>query len=294
MRRICYCNITYKCNNNCRYCISHNVRKGTDRNLGLDDYSFFQKKFSLSANDIWTISGGEPTLNPSFNDIISFCHNYSKHIIVYSNGRALSKIPTETLSKIERIIVPIYGDETTHNEYVRSSNAYRETIDSMMNVLGYDKNKLDVKILFIDPQKGISFLKSSAWNDIIANNHFSISRVINQGQHNNYQDICSAASDVFDSLLDRNKIVRFYDLPLCELRVGTLSRILKSVNLTNSFDSNVICGSTEHRYTFFPFNKQADFFPKCEACPNRSICVRIMQNYFAPVIINGIVNIDTE
>ena len=291
MRRICYCNITYKCNNNCQCCISHNVRKGTDKNLGLDDYSFFQKKFSLGANDVWTISGGEPTLNPEFNDIISFCHNYSEHIVVYSNGRTLSKIPTETISKIERIIVPIYGDETTHNEYVRSGNAYRETIDSMVKVLDYDKNKLDVKILFIE---GISFLKSSEWNDIIANNHFSISRVIKNGQHEHYQDICSAASDVIEPLLDLNKIVRFYDLPLCKLRLGTLSRILKSVNLTGSFDSNVICGSTEHRYTIFPFNKHTDYFPKCEGCPNRSICARVMQNYFVPVIVNGVVYIDTE
>ena len=294
MRRICYCNITYKCNNNCQCCISHNVRKGIDRNLGLDDYSFFQKKFSLSANDVWTISGGEPTLNPSFNDIISFCYNYSKHIIVYSNGRTLSKVPKETLSRIERIIIPIYGDEATHNEYVRNSNAYKETIDSMVKILDYDKNKLDVKILFIDPRKGISFLKSSEWNDIIVNNHFSISRVINHGQQNNCRDVCRAASDVLDSLLDLNKIVRFYDLPLCELRSGTLSRILKFANLNSAYDSNVICGSTEHRYTIFHFNKQADYFSKCEVCPNRSICVRIMQNYFAPVIINGVIHIDTE
>ena len=294
MRRICYCNITYRCNNNCQCCISHNVRKGTDKNLGLGDYSFFQKKFSLGANDVWTISGGEPTLNPEFNDIVSFCHNYSEHIVVYSNGRTLSKIPTETISKIERIIVPIYGDEATHNEYVRSGNAYRETIDSMVKVLDYDTNKLDVKILFIDPQKGISFLKSSEWNDIIANNHFSISRVIKNGQQENCQDICSAASDVIESLLDISKIVRFYDLPLCKLKPGTLSRILKSVNLTNSFSPNVICGSTEHRYTLFPFNKQADYFPKCEVCPNRSICVRVMQNYFVPVIVNEVVQIDTE
>ena len=294
MRRICYCNITYKCNNNCLCCISHNVRKGNNRNLGLDDYSFFQKKFSLEANDVWTISGGEPTLNPVFNDIVSFCHNYSNHIIVYSNGRTLSMLPEETIRNIERIIVPIYGDEATHNEYVRSSNAYRETIDSITKILDCDKNKLDIKLLLIDHQTGRRFLRSSAWNDIIANNHFSISRVINHRQQNNCHDICRAASDVIDSLLDLNKVIRIYDLPLCELRCGTLSRIQKSVNLTNVFNPNVICGSTEHRYTLFPFNKQADYFPKCEVCQNRSICVRIMQNYFAPVIINGVVYIDTE
>lgn len=294
MRRVCYCNITYKCNNNCQCCISHNVRKGTNSNLGLDDYSFFQKKFSLCADDVWTISGGEPTLNPNFNDIISFCHNYSKHIIVYSNGRTLAKLPRETLNKIERIIVPIYGDETTHNEYVRNGDAYKETIASIVKILEFDKDKLDLKILFIDSQKGIGFLKSSEWHDVVANKHFSISRVINDRQRNDFHDICRAASDVFDSLLALDKVVRFYDLPLCELRCGTLSRILKSVDLTRIFDPNVICGSTDHRYTLFPFNKQTDDYPKCEACPNRLICVRIMQNYFSPVIINGVVHIDTE
>lgn len=294
MRRVCYCNITYKCNNRCRCCISHNVRKGSNRSLGLDDYSFFQRKFSLGANDVWTISGGEPTLHPSFNDIVSFCHDYSSHIVVYSNGRTLSMIPEETLGKIERIIVPIYGDEATHNDYVRSSNAYRETIDSVKKILNYSKNILDIKLLFIDPEKGMSFLKSSEWNDVIVNNHFSVSRVIDNEQQENFQDICRAASDVIDSLLDLNKVVRFYDLPLCELNPDTLSRILKSVDLTNVFDPNVICGSTEQRYMLFPFNKQADYFPKCETCQNRSICARIMQNYFAPVIVNGAVHIDTE
>ena len=202
MRRICYCNITYECNNNCQCCISHNVRKGTNRNLGLDDYSFFQKKFSLGANDVWTISGGEPTLNPGFNDIVSFCHNYSSHIIVYSNGRTLSMLPEETIRKIERIIVPIYGEEVTHNEYVRSSNAYRETIDSVTRILDFDKNKLDIKLLLIDHKPGRSFLRSPEWHDIIANNHFSVSRVINNGQQENCQGICWAASDVIDSLLD--------------------------------------------------------------------------------------------
>lgn len=294
MRKICYCNITYKCNNNCQCCISHNVRNGTDRNLGLDDYSFFQKKFSLCADDVWTISGGEPTLNPNFNDIISFCHNYSQHIIVYSNGRTLSKVPREILNKIERIIVPLYGDEAIHNEYVQNGNAYKETIASITSILAFDQNKIDIKILFIDPKKGMSFLKSPEWHDVVVNNHFSISRVINGRQQNKSQDICWAASDVFDLLLDFNKIVRFYDLPLCELQCGTLARILKSINLTNNFDSNVICCSTEHRYTLFSFNKQTDYFSKCEACPNRLICVRIMQNYFAPVIIDGKVHIDTE
>ena len=177
---------------------------------------------------------------------------------------------------------------------MRNSCAYKETIYSVAKILNYDKNKLDIKILFVDAQKGISFLKSSEWNDIIVNKHFSISRVINNGQQDCYRDICSAASDVLDSLLDLNKIVRFYDLPLCELRHGTLSRILRFRNLTNIFDTNVICGSTEHRYKIFPFNKQADYFSKCEACQNRCICTRIMQNYFAPVIINGVVHIDTE
>ena len=118
--------------------------------------------------------------------------------------------------------------------------------------------------------------------------------MIDEGQQNHRQDICRAASDVLDSLLDLNKVVRFYDLPLCELRCETLSRIQESMDLTNVFDPNVICGSTERRYTIFPFNKQADYFLKCEVCQNRCICTRIMQNYFAPVIINGVVHIDTE
>lgn len=95
--RVCYCNITYKCNNNCRNCISHNVKRHTDREVTVEDYIFFKEHFHLDENDIWTISGGEPTLSNNFVHIVNYCHSVSPHIIVYSNGRRLDLLPTEIL-----------------------------------------------------------------------------------------------------------------------------------------------------------------------------------------------------
>lgn len=129
--RVCYCNITYKCNNNCRNCISHNVKRHTDREVTVEDYIFFKEHFHLDENDIWTISGGEPTLSNNFVHIVNYCHSVSPHIIVYSNGRRLNLLPTEILKKIERIIVPVYGEKAFHNRYVNSPYAYDETMRSL-------------------------------------------------------------------------------------------------------------------------------------------------------------------
>ena len=41
--RVCYCNITYKCNNNCNNCISYNVKKHIEREVSVEDFKFFKK-----------------------------------------------------------------------------------------------------------------------------------------------------------------------------------------------------------------------------------------------------------
>ena len=67
--RVCYCNITYKCNNNCNNCISYNVKKHIEREVSVEDFKFFKKHFHLGEHDVWTISGGEPTLSDNFPQI---------------------------------------------------------------------------------------------------------------------------------------------------------------------------------------------------------------------------------
>lgn len=176
MRRIVYFNITYQCNNCCRNCISHNVRRHSAKKVSVEDYKIIQNRFGIGENDIWTISGGEPTLSQNFEEIISFCRKYSSHITVYSNGRMLYNLSLNTLNNIERIIVPIYGIEYEHNKYVQNNRAYGETLESLNKIIKYSPHKIEMKLMLSESISNIEdLIESKDWEVISPNIHFSVS-----------------------------------------------------------------------------------------------------------------------
>lgn len=296
MANICYCNITYQCNNNCKHCISHNVKKRCERILTTDDYRFLKETFDIGEEDIWTISGGEPTLSPYFTDIINYCSKVSRHIIVYSNGRNIESLSPEIIDKIERIIIPIYGDEMLHNDYVGSPNAFKETISSMLKIIQRDKEKVDVKILLDSDGRTESLFKSSAWNELLENKHFSITRVLTPSfDTDSIKHVCERASKIIKELIAKHKDIRFYDLPFCMLDKELQDHLW--VTYTDKkliYNDNVICGSSERRYTLFSFHKPSDYFEKCVTCHYQRLCCKIMQNYFCPITNLYTTQITTE
>lgn len=295
-RRICYCNITYKCNNNCINCISYNVKRHTKREVSIDDYRFFQERFHLNENDIWTISGGEPTMSNSFEQIVAFCSNISPHIILYSNGRNLKRLPEEVLKKIERIIVPIYGDKVSHNKYVNSPMAYDETMMSLKSIISKFPYKIDAKILFNKDDSMELFFNSDEWDFLKNNNtYFSISRVLPSIEKSECPNsIAKNAEKIIAELIKLGKAIRLYDIPLC-LFNKKFQDYLSSCHIDGmNYDPVVICGSSEKRYKLFPFHKPTDMFEKCSTCPMLSICSMIMQNYFCPMINGTKITITTE
>ena len=78
MSKVVYCNITYHCNNACSHCISHNVRRHSQKQITIDDYRFLIDKNGVSSCDYMVISGGEPTLHSSFCDIVQLCYQINK------------------------------------------------------------------------------------------------------------------------------------------------------------------------------------------------------------------------
>lgn len=293
--RVCYCNITYRCNNNCRNCISHNVKRHTDREVTVEDYIFFKEHFHLDENDIWTISGGEPTLSNNFVQIVNYCHNVSPHIIVYSNGRRLNLLPTEILKKIERIIVPVYGEKAFHNRYVNSPYAYDETMRSLKKIIDIDPNKIDIKFMLQEYDKMEQFFDSVNWSFLKQNKHFSVSRVLPSIEKSKCPDIIAKKAErIIKGLSKLGKNIRFYDIPVC-LFTKDLQEYLSKVQIeVMTYDPIVICGSSEKRYKLFPFNKPTDILKKCISCSMLSVCSMIMQNYFCPMLSGSKVIITTE
>lgn len=293
--KICYCNITYKCNNWCTNCISYNVKKRTMREVTLDDYLFFAQHFGIKENDVWTISGGEPTLSSQFRDIIAFCNGCSRHINLYSNGRLLNTLPTCTLNKIERIIVPVYGGKNVHNAYVNNPIAYQETMASLKHVIKNNRHLIDIKILFHKDMDTESLFQSQEWDFLCSNEHFSITRIIDAKQSlMDLKRIVDRASGIISKLIDMDKSVRFYDLPVCMMS-DELQKQLKSYPVeSQNFETQVICGSSDRRYKLYSFAKPTNILEECSNCKSRFMCSMIMQNYFCPMVKEGKITITTE
>ncbi len=293
--RICYCNITYKCNNSCQNCVSYNVKRHTDREVTIEDYTFLQNHFHFGENDIWTISGGEPTLSNNLIQIIDFCHHISSHIIMYSNGRNLKNLPCDTLKKIERIIIPIYGDKDFHNNYVNSSYAFEETMESIKKIIEVNPYKIDIKMLLKNGDNMEELFTSHLWDFLGKNAHFSVSRVLPNIDDNKCSiDIAQKADKIIRNLLSLNKKIRFYDIPVCLLSEELQKFLTNTPTRYKQYDTNVICGSSKKRYKLFNFNKPTHIKTECKNCKKAYLCTMIMQNYFCPLVSNSEILITTE
>ena len=244
---------------------------------------------------MWTISGGEPILSDNFLQIIDFCHSVSPHIIVYSNGRRLNLLPNDILNKIERIIVPIYGEKDFHNEYVNTPNAYEETMRSLRSIIDKDPSKIDIKIMFQEHDNMDLFFSSSMWNFLKQNKHFSVSRVLPTTEKSVCPTIIAQKAEIIiKELLKLEKCIRLYDIPIC-LFSKDLQDYLSRLHIEEmNYDPIVICGSSDKRYKLFSFNKPTDLQMNCNYCSMLSLCSMIMQNYFCPMLNASKIIITTE
>lgn len=297
MKRIIYHNITFQCNNRCIHCISKSVKTLSKDVIKVDDIQFVDKIFNVNEEDVWNINGGEPTLSEHFGSIIDFCHTKSPHIIVYSNGRNLINISKSLLSKVERIIVPIYGDELSHNFYVGDTNAYKETCISLEDIIARFPQKVDIKLLLDDNNNIEKFFKTIEWDKIRDNIHFSITRIL-KGYHD--KTICSPqiaerAEIIIEKFIEQNKKVRFYDIPFCLFSRQFQKKISQmEISKSEEYDKTIIMGYGNFRYKTVNYSEPTNIFKKCLLCSNHIYCTQIMHNYFCPMIYDDKIYLSTE
>ena len=290
MNNLFYFNITYKYNNKCKDCCSHNTRDKNKRTVSVDDIKVIDDKFKCTESDVWVISGGEPTVADNFDEIINYCLSKSKHIILYTNGRNLHKINAECF---ERIIVPLYGTESGHNDYVGSSMAYSETVNALTNIIERNPDKIELKLLINDLTAMKDLLQNDDWQILKKNNRFSISRVIKPNVEID-SNVLLFTENLIMELLSEDKTVKFYDLPFCKFSEKFQNNILDNYDCSLNSKYRIICGSQFGKYTVFGFNKRADYYIDCSTCNKSIFCTKIMQRYYCPVLTTKKCWIGTE
>ena len=143
--RIFYYNLTYYCNNNCRFCFSHS----TGLNKRSIDYSALQNALLSSlptADDMIVLNGGEPTLHPHFYEFLEYLNaNYDSNVRIYSNGRKIA-VNKLSIDRKNTFVIPVHGDRALHDAMTQVPRSYSETLDTLRE-MEYMKIGYSIKII---------------------------------------------------------------------------------------------------------------------------------------------------
>ena len=92
------------------------------------------------------INGGEPLLHPELMTMLHYLDEKDCEVLIYTNGRLLSKFNFSFLDDKFRFVVPIHGDSALHDRITQVPGSFTETqsgIDSL-----YQSNcRCDLKII---------------------------------------------------------------------------------------------------------------------------------------------------
>lgn len=109
--------LNYNCMLHCIHCAYGDIQDSTQ--ITLDKVKIFLKE---NQPELIKISGGEPTLNLQWNEIITECKNTGAKVISFTNG--IIKRETDP----DFYWVSLYGNKNIHN-FITSSLAFDITLD---------------------------------------------------------------------------------------------------------------------------------------------------------------------
>lgn len=125
--------VSVELTNSCNFRCSHCYKESTITNDFINESRIisFLKKIIDKTHGV-TLTGGEATLHPAFSSIVNELPRNC--IALLSNGSYLSRIPSETLSRLGHIQISFYG--CTDEEYVlfAKSNQFKDVVDGIRKV----------------------------------------------------------------------------------------------------------------------------------------------------------------
>ena len=129
--------ITYRCNNDCAHC--YNARERNYPELDTDAWKAVIDKLWAIGIPHLVFTGGEPTLRKDLPELVAYAQGLGMITGINTNGRAL-KDPelVESLLKagLDHVQITLESSvQSTHNQMVRNTRAWEETVAGLRNVL---------------------------------------------------------------------------------------------------------------------------------------------------------------
>lgn len=125
--------LTSDCNYSCSFCHNEGFRSSIkEQVLSVNDYCFLYKVYSkLEEWNGVTLSGGEPLLNSSFNDLCSKLYDYKAYITVVTNGSILHNF-LSTFKHVAQINISIHTlDDDLYDKITGTRNCLHNVISNI-------------------------------------------------------------------------------------------------------------------------------------------------------------------
>ncbi|MCU8090197.1 radical SAM protein [Shewanella sp. SM20] len=189
-----YLLLTRKCNLSCSHCIRSSTPYFTemiDINLAfqiIDKLSFIRKE------SVMLISGGEPTLHPSFYEIVEKSAKNFKKVVINTNGLRFSQLKRVIDFKNVSIQISLDGDEETHNG-IRGEGTFKKTLTNINKLFELGIN---VTIASTVTKHNInSFNKLDLALSDVNFLYWNVKRVVGSGRADDKDDVTTTAWNRF-------------------------------------------------------------------------------------------------
>lgn len=124
--------LTNSCNLHCVHCFMQSGKKMSNE-LILEDWKRILDEFAVEGGTNVTLTGGEPLMNPDFEDIVKHSHQCGLAVTVLSNGTMWSDEMIDRLSPyISEAQFSIDGINEESNAKVRGANNFEKVVNTVI------------------------------------------------------------------------------------------------------------------------------------------------------------------
>lgn len=292
MKRIFYFNITYGCNSNCVFCYSHNTRHNSMpyNEIVAEDFFAYLDEMNLNSDDRVIVNGGEPLLHTQIENILLGLRKYQCEVLVYTNGRLLTRRDYSRLNEKYRFVIPIHGTEIVHDKITGITGSYKETLSGLRYLVNTSTCAVDIKLILnqqlMEADPDGTKIKNAFDTDIVFNNAIHLTKMADTIV--SMRNRCSSVSNeeaagfmkiYFDYFVKRNVEIKLFDTCIKDI-LG-----LEDAKM-HSFNEDIAVYFKDHSH-FRAMDLSRQFSECYVNCKCKNKCLSAVNEYKALVFING-------
>ena len=129
------------CNLKCKYCYAAERKESSEQNLCLDDYKAIVDDLGeLSEHITYTITGGEPLLNPLWEDIARYIKSKGNTLFLLTNGTLINDSNIRIIKNLfDLVTISIDGPTKESHALTRGDN-FERVVDAIELLEKYEVN----------------------------------------------------------------------------------------------------------------------------------------------------------